>query len=98
MALNGKRVVTVIPAFNEEGSIGKVVSGLPDWIDEIIVANNNSTDSTGDVARATGATVVLETERGYGAACLKALEHARKHPPDVVLFIDGDFSDDPERS
>ena len=98
MAFSNKRVVVVIPAVNEEASIGRVVSGLPDWIDEIIVGNNGSTDNTSAVAKEAGAVVVDESEPGYGAACLKALEHAATNQPDIVLFIDGDFSDDPSES
>lgn len=95
MAYLGKRVVVVIPAVNEEQSIGSVIRGLPSEVDVVIVGNNGSTDSTEQVATEAGAIVVTETERGYGAACLKALSEAAKHRPDVVLFIDGDFADDP---
>jgi len=76
---------------------------LPVFIDEVIVANNGSTDSTAEVARKFGATVVAENERGYGAACLKAIEYiknknlsADRQDYDIVVFIDGDYSDYPE--
>jgi glycosyltransferase involved in cell wall biosynthesis len=62
----------------------------------IIVADNGSTDRTADVARQEGAEVVYEPERGYGAACLKALAHLAADPPDVVVFLDGDYSDHPD--
>ncbi|HEY8667430.1 MAG TPA: glycosyltransferase, partial [Tepidisphaeraceae bacterium] len=65
------RVAVVIPAWNEERSIGRVIHDLPkQWVGRIIVADNNSTDSTADVARKAGATVVPATRQGYGSACL----------------------------
>jgi glycosyltransferase involved in cell wall biosynthesis len=88
----------VIPAFNEAGNIGKVVQAIPrDWVRSIVVADNNSTDETAQVAAQAGAVVVVQPLRGYGNACLKALMRvAENHPlPDVVVFIDGDFSDYP---
>lgn len=87
-------VDAVIPALNEAGSVGGVVAGLPrSLIRSVIVADNGSTDGTGDVARAAGAIVVREERRGYGAACLCAMAAL---PPDgdVVLFLDADGSDD----
>ena len=59
------------------------------------MADNGSADATAEVARAHGAEVVLEPERGYGAACLRALAHLAGDPPDVVVFMDGDYSDHP---
>jgi glycosyltransferase involved in cell wall biosynthesis len=98
MARDGHRIVTIIPALNEEASIGKVIQALPSWIDEVIVCDNGSTDRTSSVAQHAGATVVHQPERGYGAACLSGLARARQEPPDIVLFIDGDFSDDPSEA
>lgn len=98
MSLLGRRIIAVIPALNEEQSIGTVIADLPIEIDHVIVGNNGSTDRTAEVARNTGAIVVDESERGYGAACLKALDHARTLLPDVILFIDGDYSDDPSEA
>lgn len=89
------RIITIIPALNEEASIGRVIADLPAMISMVIVGNNGSTDSTADVARNHGARVVDQLERGYGAACLAALHEARAHEPDIILFIDGDYSDDP---
>jgi glycosyltransferase involved in cell wall biosynthesis len=89
----------IIPAFNEQGSIGKVVSDIPKaLVREIIVVNNNSTDQTEKVALDAGATVVLDSRRGYGSACLKGLAHvrAKEIKPDIVVFLDGDYSDHPE--
>ncbi len=89
------RISVIIPAFNEENSIGLVLSALPkDLIHEIIVVDNNSTDNTAQVARDNGARVVAEKRRGYGSACLKGM--AELDNPDIVVFLDGDFSDYPE--
>ncbi len=89
----------VIPAFNEENSVDKVIEDIPkSLVREIIICNNASTDRTAQVARAKGATVVLQPERGYGNACLKGLEHIAQKAilPDVVVFLDADYSDYPE--
>lgn len=95
MAVGQRTIVAVIPALNEERAVGLVVRALPGCIDHVIVCDNGSTDATADVARAAGAIVVHEPERGYGAACLRALQHAATLRPDVVVFVDADFSDDP---
>lgn len=89
----------VIPAFNEESSIGNVVRDIPkDLVKEIIVVNNNSTDNTVRVAETAGATVLTEKEKGYGAACLKGIGYvADKADADIVVFLDGDYSDYPEQ-
>jgi len=90
-------VTVIIPAYNEEGSIAKVIKEIPSLVNEIIVVNNCSTDKTATVAATAGATVFDENRMGYGYACLKGIEHAARQqcPPDVVVFLDGDFSDYP---
>jgi hypothetical protein len=90
--IRSQRVSVIIPALNEELAIGKVISSIPNWVDEIVVVDNGSTDCTARVAADCGARVVSERERGYGAACLKGI--AVLHSSDVVVFLDGDFSDD----
>jgi glycosyltransferase involved in cell wall biosynthesis len=90
-------VAAVIPALDEEDAIGVVVSELAALgvLDEVVVADNGSTDRTAERAREAGATVVTEPERGYGAACLAGIDHLkRRHrgPPDIVVFADGDGS------
>ena len=90
----------IIPAFNEENSVQKVIADIPkDLVREIIVVNNNSNDDTSAKAHATGATVLLETFQGYGAACLKGIGYLylKEIKPDIVVFIDADYSDYPEQ-
>lgn len=90
-------IILVIPALNEEDSIGEVLRHVPSHlISHIIVCDNASTDRTALVAAQYGAIVVRELERGYGAACLRGLTEARKYAPDVIVFIDADYSDFPE--
>lgn len=91
---NGSRIAVVIPALNEEKSIGKVISAIPSCVDDVIVADNGSTDLTAEVARHHGARVVRASKRGYGSACLAGITALRD--PDIVVFLDGDFSDNPE--
>lgn len=93
-----KNIRVIIPAFNEEASIGLVVNDIPDYITEIIVVSNRSTDKTEAVARTNGATVINEPRRGYGYACLKGMDYIAQHHKntDIVVFLDGDYSDYPE--
>lgn len=91
------RIFVVIPAFNEEASIGKVIAEIPDVVEEIIVVNNNSTDNTILEAAKAGATVLEEPRKGYGWACLKGIEYAYKHEATIIVFLDGDYSDYPEQ-
>ena len=90
--------IVIIPAFNEEKSIGKVIQEIPKTVSEIIVVNNNSTDNTGKVAFENGATVLDESRKGYGYACLKGMDYISKQKtkPDIIVFLDGDYSDYPE--
>jgi len=91
-------IKVIIPAFNEEASIGKVISEIPDLVSEIIVVSNNSSDQTETVAKMAGATVLRELQKGYGFACLKGLEYiaSQEIKPDIVVFLDGDYSDYPQ--
>jgi glycosyltransferase involved in cell wall biosynthesis len=91
----------IIPAFNEESSIGRVLADIPqDLVREVIVCNNASTDQTATVAAAHGATVLDQPRKGYGSACLKGIAYLKEKPhdqqPDIVVFLDGDYSDHPE--
>lgn len=88
----------IIPAYNEERSIPKVIAEIPKFVRYIVVANNNSTDQTQLVAETAGAKVVFEPQKGYGKACLTAMDWIKKQEiqPDIVVFLDGDYSDYPE--
>ncbi|HEX2642736.1 MAG TPA: glycosyltransferase family 2 protein [Thermoanaerobaculia bacterium] len=92
------RIDVVIPALNEEASLPRVLADLPrPPVRRIVVADNGSTDGTVRVAREGGAVVVPAPRRGYGSACLAGLDHLRHHdPPDLVVFVDADYSDHPE--
>lgn len=89
----------IIPAFNEEKSIGHVIADIPSLVRNVVVANNNSTDKTSEVATQAGAQVVFEPQKGYGKACLTAMDWIRNQEvqPDIVVFLDGDYSDYPEQ-
>ena len=92
------QIALIIPAFNEEKSIGRVLAEVPKVVSETVVVDNNSTDHTASVAREAGATVLHEPQKGYGYACLKAINYLgqKSKTPDVVVFMDGDYSDYPE--
>ncbi|PKA82539.1 glycosyltransferase involved in cell wall biosynthesis [Ulvibacter sp. MAR_2010_11] len=91
-------IKVIIPAHNEADSIAKVIRDIPTLVSEIIVVDNNSTDRTAEVAQSAGATVLSEVEKGYGLACLKGMEYISKQQitPDIIVFLDGDYSDYPE--
>ena len=89
------KISVIIPAYNEEESLPHVLNDLPQGrLHQIIVVDNRSTDRTADVAREHGALVIHEQRRGYGRACLAGIEALDK--PDIVVFLDGDYSDFPE--
>lgn len=92
------RIKVIIPAYNEEHSIANVIHDIPEIVDEVIVVNNNSNDETETKATKAGATVLTETNKGYGFACLKGLAYiaSQSEKPDIVVFLDGDYSDYPE--
>ena len=92
-------IKVIIPAYNEEESIANVINDIPKIVDEIIVISNNSTDDTEKNATNAGATVLKENKRGYGYACLKGMDYIAKQDiePDIVVFLDGDYSDFPEQ-
>jgi glycosyltransferase involved in cell wall biosynthesis len=92
------KIKVIIPAFNEADSIAAVINEIPDSVEEVIVVNNNSTDETAANAKAAGATVLTEDRKGYGYACLKGMNYIaeKSKTPDIVVFIDGDYSDYPE--
>ncbi|WP_179021937.1 glycosyltransferase family 2 protein [Winogradskyella forsetii] len=92
------KIKVIIPAFNEAQSIPLVIKAIPSIVDEIIVVSNNSTDDTEINAKNAGATVLAEQQKGYGYACLKGMDYISKLEikPDIIVFLDGDYSDYPE--
>lgn len=88
----------IIPAFNEEESISKVILDIPKQVRHIVVADNRSTDRTAQVAKVAGAQVVFEPQKGYGKACLTAMDWIKSQEilPHIVIFLDGDYSDYPQ--
>ncbi len=93
-------IKVIIPALNEEKAVGQVIAHIPSMVEEIIVVDNGSTDRTAEVARAAGATVVSQPNRGYGYACLKGIAYVKSLPieqqPAIIVFLDADYSDYPE--
>lgn len=92
-------IKVIIPAFNEQYSIAHVINDIPDVVNEVIVVNNNSSDKTAENANQAGAMVLTENNLGYGYACLKGMDYIAKQTqqPDIVVFLDGDYSDYPEQ-
>lgn len=92
-------IKVIIPAYNEQDSIGHVLKDIPDHVQEVIVVSNASTDDTEVVASNAGATVLVEKNMGYGYACLKGLAYiaVQDQKPDIIVFLDGDYSDYPEQ-
>lgn len=89
-----RKIAVIIPALNEEDGIGMVLQAIPRWVDDVVVVDNGSTDGTASVARSKGARVIGEPRRGYGSACLAGI--SALDDPDVVVFLDADFSDHPD--
>ena len=95
--MNG--VYVIIPAYNEEASVGLVLNDIPVGVEEVIVVDNNSTDKTGQAAMEHGATVLFEKRNGSGAACLRGIKYLvenKKETCKTVVFIDADYSDHPD--
>ena len=91
------KTAVIIPAYNEEKSISSVINDIPkEIVSEIIVVNNCSIDRTSEVAEKAGATVLHESLMGYGAACLNGIGYLEGKGFDLVVFLDGDYSDYPE--
>jgi len=96
--VNSYIINVIIPAYNEANSIAHVIKDIPSIVDEIIVISNNSTDATEENAKGAGATVLTENNKGYGYACLKGMDYIANKidKPDIIVFLDGDYSDYPE--
>ncbi|MEX2597592.1 MAG: glycosyltransferase family 2 protein [Salibacteraceae bacterium] len=94
-----KVIDVIIPAFNEENAVGKVVNAIPkNLVRDIIVVDNNSSDQTCKQASSAGAIVLKQHIQGYGAACLKGMDfiHGKTIKPNIIVFLDADYSDHPE--
>ena len=93
-------IKVIIPAYNEADSIALVINAIPKIVNEVIVVSNNSTDQTEKNAKKAGATVLTENQKGYGYACLKGMDYItrldKSQRPDIIVFLDGDYSDYPE--
>ena len=95
--MNKPVITVIIPAYNEEQSIAKVINDIPmNLVDYVIVVNNNSSDNTVSEALSAGAKVFDEPRKGYGWACLKGIEESKKLQTEIIVFLDGDYSDYPE--
>ena len=92
-------ISVIIPAYNEQDAIAKVIKDIPSFVHEIIVVSNNSTDHTVKNAKNAGATVLQEPKKGYGYACLKGMHYIKQQTtkPEIIVFLDGDYSDHPEQ-
>ena len=91
-----QKISVIIPALNEEESIGQVLNDIPgEIVEEVIVVDNGSNDNTVTVAKSLGASVIREPLKGYGAACLRGISML-KQDTDIVVFLDADYSDYPQ--
>ena len=91
-----KSIAVIIPALNESQSIGYVIDAIPKLVSQILVVDNGSTDLTPEIVKKKGAILLNENKKGYGFACLKGINYLKTNPPDIVVFLDGDFSDFPD--
>ncbi len=95
--LSDKRIAVIIPVLNEEKTLPVVLKDIPkDLVDEVVVIDNGSEDRTPLIAREGGATLLFEAKKGYGYPCLKGIEYLKTKVPDIVVFLDGNYSDHPD--
>jgi len=95
--LSNKTIVVIIPALNEEKTLPKTLGDIPrDMVDEIVVVDNGSTDRTPSIASELGATLLYESKKGYGYPCLRGIEYLKNKNPDIVVFLDANYSDHPD--
>jgi len=94
---NDKKIAVIIPVLNEEKTLSLVLNDIPaGLIDEVVVVDNGSSDRTPEIAKELGATVLSESRKGYGYPCLKGIEYLKAKHPDIVVFLDGNYSDYPD--
>ena len=95
--LDDKIIAVIIPVLNEESTLPLVLNDISgELVDEIIVVDNGSKDRTVEIAEEAGATVLHETKRGYGYPCLTGIEYLKNNKTDIVVFVDGNYSDHPD--
>jgi glycosyltransferase involved in cell wall biosynthesis len=95
--LDNKKIAVIIPVLNEESTLPLVLNDISrELVDEIVVVDNGSKDRTVEIAREAGATVLHETKKGYGYPCLTGIEYLKNHKTDIVVFVDGNYSDHPD--
>ena len=95
--LDDKKITVIIPALNEESTLPLVLNDISrELVDEIVVVDNGSKDKTVEIAKDAGATVLHETRKGYGYPCLTGIEHLKNSKTDIVVFVDGNYSDHPD--
>jgi glycosyltransferase involved in cell wall biosynthesis len=95
--LAGRKIAVIIPALNEEKTLPRVLNDLSEeMVDEVVVVDNGSSDKTAEIAKERGATVLFESRRGYGYPCLRGIEYLKGTNPDIVVFVDGNYSDHPD--
>lgn len=95
--LRNNRIAVIIPALNEEQTMPLVFDAIPkDLVDEVVVVDNGSTDRTPSIVKEHGATLLFESRKGYGYPCLKGIEYLRNNKTDIVVFVDGNYSDYPD--
>lgn len=95
--LSDKTIAAIIPALNEEKTLSLVLDDIDhDLIDEVVVVDNGSDDKTPAIANQKGATLLFEPKKGYGYPCLRGINHLKSKNPDIVVFLDGNYSDHPD--
>jgi len=97
MKFPDKKIAVIIPVLNEEKTLPLVLNDIPkDVVNEVVVIDNGSSDRTPEIAKELGATLLFEPKRGYGYPCLRGIEYLKTKQPDIVAFVDGNYSDHPD--
>jgi len=95
--LAGKKIAVIIPVLNEGKTLPLVLNDISkDLVDEVVVVDNGSSDKSSEIAKEWGATVLFESRRGYGYPCLRGIEYLKDKKPDILVFVDGNYSDHPD--